>query len=207
MNDASGYPATIHTDYQPDKRPGCYRTLGTLGDTSGALTCSMDVAQRWKGADEIRGFRSFEDAATAVKEGRISAMLMPAAYPLGFNLIQDPRLVCDFVFKERIPPLVLAGKDPKCPAATETIFHHPATELLLNDTALTYDRAVPVGSNPEAACRAANTSAESAVAITNALCADFYGLYIYRTLRPGTMMPWIVLISGENSASRQELPQ
>jgi hypothetical protein len=101
----------------------------------------------------------------------------------------------------------VGGQGPQVSTGDRNDLHHPATQLLLHDTTLHYDRAVAVGSNPEAARLAANTTAESGVAITNALRAEFYGLYIYRTLRPGTMMPWIVLVLGENSTSRQERHQ
>jgi hypothetical protein len=171
--------------------------LGTLGDSTG-LTCSMDAARRHYGPIQIVPFERFELAAEATKASLLESFLVPAAYPKTNLFIMDPELEVAETFCARIPPLVVVGQDRLREAVS--VFHHPATTPLLAEVGMAYQRAIPVDSNIEA-CKAAHQSSDS-IAITNALCADYYNMPVFKVLRLGIKMPWIrfTKVSGDTSS-------
>jgi len=176
-------------------REARYASLGTLGERSGAMTCSEFVAKTYNASGSIRKYPTFERAAKALKQGNISAMLVPGAYPGVFNFIQDVDLRCDRAFIMAIPPLVLAGRDKKAPSRAIALFHHPATAPMLKEVGVPYRRAIAVSSNAVAARLVVRARRRNALAVTNALCADYYRLTVYKVLRRGVEMPWIVFVS------------
>jgi len=164
-----------------------YECIGTLGDVTG-LTCSMDAVRRWGKAGVIRPFESFEQAAESTKRGEISAFVVPCAYPALHTFIMDAELTTAEMFIRRIPALVLVGKTP-VPAKVNTVFHHPATEPLLAEIGVSFERNQPVGSNVKA-CEAALSTPDS-LAITNMITAEHFNVQPIKILRPGIEMPWL----------------
>jgi prephenate dehydratase len=171
-----------------------YGGLATLGDSSGAQTCSLYVARKWGAARRITCYTTFEDGFESVVAGANDALLVAGAYPQLFRLIQDGRLQCAEAFIMEIPDLVLAGRDGRQPERTITIFHHPATEQFLSETTTRYAYAMPVASNSAAAQLAAAEDAGHCIAVTNRLCAEHYSLAIYQVFRAKEKMPWVVLV-------------
>ena len=167
-----------------------YEVLGTLGDEEGFLTCSMHVAKHIQNAQVIKPYPSFEEAAEDVKLRKISCLLVPGAYPQVSNFIMDSKLHVSETFIEKIPPLVLCGRESQPPADINVIFYHAATTHLLRETGLNFRKGVTVSSNSEA-CRRVVGSCNTAVAITNQLCAEHYDLRVYEVLRQAIEMPWI----------------
>ena len=207
MNNKSIIPSPVVVTY-PVKRAAAshpyeyrYPSLATLGSKAG-VTCSVDVAVRCGKAGEIRGYATFEEAAQALKQGVVSALLVPAAYPNAYQFIQDADLRCDRVFIMRIPALVLAGKGERPPRFAIALLHHPATKPLLSDVELHYGRAIEVQSNAAAAEMVANEDAGHCLAITNGLCAAHYGLSVYKILRSGVEMPWLVFVPARRTNSQ-----
>lgn len=166
------------------------KRLGTLGDSSGDLTCSMHVARVWGRAEQIEPHSSFENAGLALKDGRVDAILVPGAYPRLGEFIMDAELAANETFVMRIPALVLAMKSGSATEHVAHLFHHPATASLLSETGLRWALAVPVSSNVEA-CRRLLDEDSAVACITNLLCAQHFGLAIVKTLRSGVLMPWI----------------
>ena len=85
--------------------------VGTLGDSSGSLTCSMYIARRWNVNSEIIPYHSFEAAADALKRKELSCILVPAAYSNISEFIMDNKLIATEVFLESLPPLVCVSKN------------------------------------------------------------------------------------------------
>ncbi|MGM0890287.1 MAG: prephenate dehydratase domain-containing protein [Bacillota bacterium] len=174
-----------------------YSTLGTLGDSNGFLTCSMHVAKEWNKASLIKPYSLFEYAADAVKEGNLSCLLVPGAYPKINSLIMDKELSVTETFIKEIPSLVLVGINESMPTNVEVIYHHPATTDLLSEVKLSFDEHQNASSNSEACIKLLNSS-KNAVAITNQICAKHYKLNIYQVLRTGIDMPWICFTKKES---------
>lgn len=171
-----------------------YNILGTLGDNEGYLTCSMHIAKELNNADTIKPYPYFEAAATDLKLGNISCLLVPGAYPNINNFIMDSELMVSETFIKEIPALVLCGMQKQCSSNINLIFHHPATTYLLKEIDVSYQENITVSSNPEA-CRMILKNPDSSIALTNQLCADFYQLETYKILRAGIQMPWICFIN------------
>lgn len=180
---------TEWSDAQSDD--GGYCDIATLGDEPCEVTCSYDTALRWGRAREIRPVPSFEEGAAAVKRGEVSALLVPGAYPHLNALIFDADLDVRESFVMDIPNMVLAGREKTAPTEVETIFHHPATTPLLSEVPIVFTESVFAVSNSKA-CKMLLESSTSAVAITNNLCATYFGLTTYRVLRVRRRMPWVV---------------
>lgn len=168
------------------------KTLGTLCDEPNGLTCSMNAARQWGKASKLIPFPSFEAAADAVKSGFISAVLVPGAYPLISRFIMDSGLRVRETFTQVIPDLVLVGVNKVMPTKVDVVYHHPATEPLLSEIPLPFDRHEPVTSNTQA-CIHLITYAKACAAVTNRLAANFYDLYVYKVLRGGIVMPFVIL--------------
>ena len=167
-------------------------TLGTLCDEPNGLTCSMNAARQWGKASKLMSFPSFEAAADAVKTGVISAMLAPGAYPQISRFIMDAGLKVRETFSQVIPDLVVVGVNKVMPREVDVIYHHPATETLLPEVPLTFDRHEAVTSNTQACIRLI-TYSKACAAVTNRLAANFYDLYVYKVLRGGIVMPFVIL--------------
>ncbi len=168
-----------------------YKDIGTLCDEPNCLTCSFFIAREWGQAETILPFPTFELAAQAVKDGQIETCLVAGAYPRLNGLIFDEGLVIRETFLRRIPPLVLVGTHDTIPDDLRVLYHHPATTPLLSETGLNFQPTELVSSN-SVACKLLLSSPDDSLAITNKLCSDHYGLHIFKVLRPGTLMPWVV---------------
>ena len=88
--------------------------LGTLGNNTDYLTCSMYVGNKRYINSIIRGYPTYEAALPDLKSKTISALLIPAAYPKINNFIMDEELLAQEVFIGPIPPLVLIKKNIYC---------------------------------------------------------------------------------------------
>jgi prephenate dehydratase len=171
-----------------------YQSLGTLCDEPNGLTCSYYVAEKWGKAAKIFPFDSFEAAAESVKNGKISAFLVPGAYPQIRSFIMDSDLAASCTFIMQIPALVLCGKTKDIPAAVEILYHHPATTPLLEEVQICFQKSEFVSSNSKACVTLLHQNELSSIAITNELCLNHYGLYLYQTLRTGIQMPWVCFV-------------
>lgn len=175
-----------------------YESLGTLGDQDRAVTCSLDAATRWARSRIIVPYPSFESAAQDVKQGRLSAVLVPAAYPNLHRFIMDANLEADEVFLSRISSLLLVGREASKPKNIEIIFHHPATESLLGEVEIPFVTSQHAASNSQA-CVDLLAEPAPAAAITNQLCCDAFQLFAYKVLRPGILMPFISFVRRESA--------
>lgn len=164
--------------------------LGTLCDDPIGLTCSMHIARQWGGAETIEPFDTFEYACAAVKDRRIDAFLVPAAYPRLNAFIMDAELVVFDTFVMSIPALVLATSIENTTRGVDFLFHHPAVATLLSEIDLPYRKAIEVSSNVDA-CRKHIEHVHNSACITNALCVEHFNMRVVQTLRDGISMPWI----------------
>lgn len=179
----------------PTLRPGVntrkiIQKLGTLGNDSMGLTCSMDVARRWGGAESIEPFASFEKASHAVKHGHVDAFLVPEAYPHLNSFIMDSALTASDTFIMEIPSLVFCVAPHKPVADVQLVFHHAATTALLSEVAIPWKEAIHASSNVEA-CHSLLERPEESACVTNALCASHFKLKLIQVLRDSISMPWI----------------
>lgn len=166
-----------------------YPVVGTLGGPGG-VTCSAAATASWGRAEVVRLYPSFEEAACDTKAGRISGFVVPCAYPSLGSFIMDSRLLAQDTFIQRIPDLVLVGRNsPEMPRAN-VLFHHRATLPLLPEIKIPFDESRVVSSNIEACERLHEFT--DAIAITNSLCASSFGLTVYATLRVGIRMPFVL---------------
>src|SRR5690349_6008126 len=131
-----------------------YRLLGTLGGKPPTLTCSYAAVARWGIAGRIVPYPTFEDAVGAMKEGRVDAVAVPAAYPSLPRMLMDPRLVVAACRILPVGPFVSAGRRVTPPQRVATVFFHTATAPLLASLAIPFDRAIEVASKTEAGARA-----------------------------------------------------
>lgn len=184
-------PLEAHAEYSYDR-------VGTLCDEPNGLTCSFSVATRWGKAKTLLPYASFEEAALDVKRGKLSGFLVPGAYPDLSSFIMDAGLVATEVFIMKIAPLVLVGLDEAQPPAVAVIFHHPATAPLLPELPIKFQRNEFASSN-SVACKVLLQETSKAAAITNMLCASFYGLNIYKVLRAGIDMPFIYFAKAQDA--------
>jgi len=182
----------LHSQIQSlgaSRRLCAYTALGTLGDPEvPGATCSEFTALAC-GAKRVIQYSTFEAAAADVINGKIEVVLVPAAYEKLNPFIQSADLIVIDQFKVPIPSLVLAGR-PGTTANGGKLFHHPATSPLLLEVLGHYELALAVGSNVEA-CRSV-LEEENTICITNAICAERFGLEIFRVIRKRPIMPFIV---------------
>ncbi len=170
-------------------------SIATLADEPGGLTCSVDVAKRWakyqRGRTVIRGYPSFEEAATSVHDGDNDALLVPSAYAGIARFFFDSELIAIRSFIARLPDFVLAIRESERIEDVEVIFHHPSIETLVDRAGVGDVRRVVTSSNSRAA-QLVKESAVSAAAVTNSLSADGYGLRTLQALSRGTPMSFNV---------------
>lgn len=167
-----------------------YETLGTLGNK---FTCSYDAATKFGKAEHIFMFPTFDDASEAVKSGKIQALWIPGAYPmLGVYIMDDTLKVQETVIIQ-IPSLVLSGKFIEKPKTINKLYMHPAVTHLLKEVDVKYNEKILVNSNPEA-CENVLKYHDDSIAITNRNSAEYYELEIYKVLREGIFMPFILFV-------------
>ncbi|MEU7159821.1 hypothetical protein [Streptomyces chrestomyceticus] len=173
-----------------------YRSAATLADDPAGLTCSVTVGLQWAArgrAGALLGYPTFEAAAARVKSGKHDALLVAGAYPEIRSFFFDPALRAVEAFVAPLPDMVLAtpGRHAK-PAEFSKIYYHPATNKLLESLdGVGLLEAEQVTSN-SLACRRAMVDTGEAVAITNATCAEYYGLTVIDVLSAGTPMSFVV---------------
>ena len=176
-------------------------SIGTIGDKSGYLTCSMSVAHKAFPYAIIVPFSSFENAIMALKANRVLRVIVPAAYPLINSFIMDSTLTISDYFIMPIPPLVFALKGNTCEEKDiKRVYTHKATACLLDEVNLSPKPSIVyVNSNIEACKRLKGSKTANSGAITNRLCADYYKLKAIHQLRDSVDMPWVVfkLVSGQ----------
>lgn len=166
--------------------------IGTLGNSSDDVTCSVLAAKSLGEAFTIAAFGEFELAADFLLSNNIDAMLVPGAYPSISKFIMNEQLVVKDVFTYVIPPLVLASKYMKLRSKYDILFNHSATNPLVKDICNTkWSKQQNVSSNTEA-CLEAVKSEYACCAITNAACAEKYGLLIHQVIRASINMPFVV---------------
>jgi len=165
-----------------------YQSIGTLCDEPNGLTCSFDAARRWGRAKQIVSYPTFEEAAQAAKNSAISAFLVPCAYPQLSSFIMDTELVAKESFLLRIPSLVLVGTDSTPPATTP----------LLPEVPISFQKSEFVTSNTKSCIRLLEKPSV-AIAITNSLCASFYQLNTYKTLRKDILMPFLCFVKADET--------
>lgn len=180
-----------------------YQSIGTLCDEPDGLTCSIDAARRWGKAKQIESYATFEEAANGVKQGDISAFLVPCAYPRLNAFIMDEGLLVKEMFSLKIPPLTLVGVAKEPPISVDILFLHPATFPLVPEIPILFQSHQFVTSNSQA-CVILLKSSSSAMAITNGLCASFYQLHTYKVLREGILMPFICFTKNDGKATNKE---
>lgn len=145
--------------------------IGTLGNDSNDVTCSVLAAKSLGKSFTIAAFREFEFAANSLIENGIDAMVVPGAYPNISKFIMNERLAVVDVYTYIIPPLVFASKYMTSKSEYETLYNHPATNPLLSDIVnVKWKKQENVSSNT-IACLKALESNYTACAITNAACA------------------------------------
>lgn len=169
--------------------------LGTLGNNTDYLTCSMYVGNKRYINSIIRGYPTYEAALPDLKSKKISVLLVPAAYPKINNFIMDDELLAQEVFIEPIPPLVLIKKNIYCNLKQITrIYLHPATSKLLDEVIPQNNttEVIFVDSNIMACERLMKDNNDNIMAITNILCANYFDLPIERVLRKSVKMPWVL---------------
>jgi prephenate dehydratase len=165
-----------------------YNSVATLGNQ---LTCSYFCAKQYCRTKTIQLYNSFEDAAKAVKEGFATALFVPAAFPDLRMFIMDDFFRVKETEVIQIPALVLAGKKTVQPELVKYIFLHPAPERLLSEVDVKFGKAIFVRSNPEA-CTEVLANETDSVALTNEIAASYYGLTIYKVVRSGIFMPFVI---------------
>lgn len=169
-------------------------TIGTLGNDPNDVTCSILAVQSLGKTFTILAFSEFELAAEFLLADTIDGMVVPGAYPnIGKFIMNDQLYVID-VFTYTIPQLVFASKYLTIRDKYDILYNHPATDPLLNDICNTkWIKQENVNSNTEA-CLKALESEHTCCAITNAACAEKYGLFIHQVIRTGINMPFVFFI-------------
>lgn len=185
----------METYYYPENPSGVAK-LATLGDAATSITCSQFVAKaQFPNVTRI-GTDSFEEAAKLLKDGAVSLMLVPGAYPKVAALLMDEDLMLYDVFKTAIPALVYGNTVNDVLAPVETIYHHAAVTSLLSKTPGFNTGAlfVPVSSN-EVAYEAMITHGERAGCVSNQLVFDHFKRPSLITLRTARDMGWFVFVA------------
>lgn len=191
VNEEPAYRGPVPVDYR-------YDAVATLADEPVGLTCSVAVASKhFRGlARKVHGFPSFESAASEVRQGRADALLVPAAYPEIRRFFFDSALRATSSFLAELPDMVLVASKAHEDDRYARLYHHPATQQLLDELPFIYDEAVPVSSNTAAAASLIADD-ENCLAITNRLVADHHELKPLRVLAHGESMAFIVFERNE----------
>lgn len=173
-----------------------YAYVGTLGDR---LTYSYDATLSWGKAQKIVTLPSFEAAAEQTMAGRLSAFVCPGAYPSVNQFFVEPKLRIAEVLIHNLPPMVLASRNPAAPDQATVLFHHPATAVVLPDVKIPFQRTEHATSNSDA-CKRLLQCKEEALAITNRMCVEHYGLHELQVLRTVIEMPFYVFVQSTSFA-------
>lgn len=167
-------------------------TIGTLGKDTNDVTCSILAAKSLGSTFKLFAFNEFELAAQSLIENNIDAMIIPGAYPNISKFIMDDHFIVMDVFTYIIPSLVFASKDDVYKSKYDILYNHPATNPLLNDiNNVIWDKQENVSSNT-VACLKVLESENTSCAITNAVCAQKYGLSVNKIIRKGINMPFVI---------------
>ena len=171
--------------------------LGTLGDNKGFLTCSMHIAKKRMPNLSIEPFPTFEEAIFALKKGKVSFVVVPAAYSLINNFIMDNEIETKDVFIEKIPSLVMVSKKglgAEQQKKISKVYLHSATTKLLEEIAIQSKNLTIhyVDSNIEACELLISSNDLYSTAITNLLCAKYFNLNVIKILRESVNMPWVM---------------
>ena len=178
--------------------------VGTLGKDSNDVTCSVLAARSLDGDFTIAGFSEFELAAESLLKDNIDAMVVPGAYPHISKFIMNEQFAVLDVFTYIIPPLVFASKYTVTKDKYEILYNHPATNPLLKDICNTkWCEQQNVSSNT-VACLKVLESDHVSCAITNAMCAERYGLSIHQVIRAGIKMPFVIFKKKTNGGYNYE---
>lgn len=169
-------------------------TIGTLGKDSNDVTCSVLAAKSLGNTLTVSAFGEFEFAAESLMADKIDAMLVPGAYPNISKFIMNDRLAVKDVFTYTIPPLVFASKNATIKENYDILYNHPATNSLLKDIHNTSWHSQENVSSNTIACLKLLESNQTCCAITNAACAQKYGILIHQVLRAGINMPFVIFI-------------
>jgi len=167
------------------------RSVGTLGADAEDVTCSVLAVKSLDGSFDLVAFSEFELAAQALLDGKIDAMVVPGAYPGIAKFIMHEGLQVAWVYTFIIPSLVFVSKHPTMKNEYRTLYNHPATNALLGDVHTRWNAHQNVSSNT-VACLEVLANGSDSCAVTNAVCAQKYGLHIHKVLREGINMPFTV---------------
>lgn len=173
--------------------------IGTLGNNPDDVTCSILAAKSLMGQYTVAAFKEFESAAASLAADDINAMLVPGAYPGISKFIMNKQFVVKDMFMYLIPPLVFVSGNAAIKDKYDILYNHKATNPLLDDIRDTeWTGQMNVSSNTEA-CLKVLKSEHNCCAITNAVCADKYGLFVHQMLRDRINMPFIIFIRKRGS--------
>lgn len=172
--------------------------IGTLGNNSNDVTCSILAAKSLGVSFEVTAFSEFELAAESLVNNEIDAMLVPGAYPSISKFIMNRELTVIDTFMYIIPSLVFASNYKTMQTEYDILYNHPATNPLLSDIyGVAWDKQENVSSNT-VACLKVLESKYASCAITNSVCAERYGLVVHQIIRKGINMPFIIFTKKEN---------
>ncbi|MGK5729550.1 hypothetical protein [Streptomyces sp. URMC 124] len=173
-----------------------YASVATLADDPAGLTCSVTVGTRWAAtgkASRLFGYPSFEAAADSVKDGRHDALLVAGAYPEIRTFFFDPELRAVEAFVGPLPDMVFAAPPEDASLDRFDVVHyHPATRRLFESRVSGRAAESFHATSNSAACKAALAHGGRAAAITNATCAEHFGLEVIEVLSAGTPMSFVV---------------
>lgn len=171
--------------------------IGTLGNNPNDVTCSVLAVKSLEGNFSIAAFSEFEYAAESLMCNKIDAMVVPGAYPHISKFIMNDQFVVTDVFTYIIPPLVFASKCEMFNHKYNVLYNHPATNPLIGEicTVKWYEQE-NVSSNT-IACLKVLESEEDCCAITNAVCAEKYGLIVHQIIRAAINMPFVIFKKAE----------
>lgn len=166
--------------------------IGTLGNNPDDVTCSILAVKSLEGSFSIVAFSKFEDAAESLMYKKIDAMVVPGAYPHISRFIMNGQFVVADVFTYIIPPLVFASKCEIFNCKYNVLYNHPATNPLIGEIyTVKWYKQENVDSN-SIACLKVLESGENCCAITNASCAEKYGLIVHQIIRSAINMPFVI---------------
>ena len=176
--------------------------IGTLGNHVDDATCSIMAAKSINEPVIIVPFKEFELIVDPLINGCVDAMLVPGADPFITKFIMNDRLYVQNVFTYIIPSLVFASKHPESKSEYETLFNHPATNVLIGDLDIKWLNQINVSSNSEA-CLNVLQNVDECSAITNSASAQQHGLYIHKVLRDSINMPFVIFVKNKGGIEHE----
>jgi len=178
-------------------------TVGTLGNDANDVTCSMLAVKSLSELLTIVPFREFEFAADSLMADNIDAMVVPGAYPYIAKFIMNEQFVVTDVYTFVIPSLVFVSKHMVVTSKYDILYNHPATNALISDICgVRWNSQKNVSSNT-VACLEVLENEHTCCAITNAACAEKYGLFIHQVLRDGINMPFVIFTKKQKEGVKQ----